>query len=117
MAKNSKSATANKSVRDATAAGNASKSTEGTGAAELVKSQAKIQQGAIEALKQDHRRVGDLFSMICSELNIHTRLEEELSIRPVAKPSTTKISWTRLGWSTTRPRRIASRSCRGALHT
>jgi len=51
-------------------------------------------QSAVEALKQDHRRVEALFSqfenagdghrkeelvaMICTELNIHTRLEEEI---------------------------------------
>jgi hypothetical protein len=51
-------------------------------------------QSAVEALKQDHRRVESLFSqfekagdshrkeelvaMICTELNIHTRLEEEI---------------------------------------
>lgn len=51
-------------------------------------------QSAVEALKQDHRRVENLFSqfeaasdghrkeelvaMICTELNIHTRLEEEI---------------------------------------
>src|SRR3981189_2590638 len=33
--------------------------------------------GAIEAPKQDHRKVG-LLQQICAELIIHTKLEEEL---------------------------------------
>jgi hypothetical protein len=76
-------------------------------------------QSAIEALKQDHRRVEGLFSefesatedkrkqelvaMICAELNIHTRLEEEIFYRPAARRWMTKTSWTRRKSSTMRP--------------
>jgi hemerythrin superfamily protein len=110
MAKSNKSASG-KSARANKAAGDVA----GTGAAQLIKSQpgtstsatallagasqpapasGQSGQSAIEALKQDHRRVEGLFkqfeqssdehrkeelvAMICAELNIHTRLEEAI---------------------------------------
>src|SRR4051812_37361173 len=102
----------NKSAGGAGKTTNPASNTAGTGNTQALKSQSQSTmsaavaglpqletpeaagQSAIDALKQDHRRVEGLFAefetategqrkqelvaMICAELNIHTRLEEEI---------------------------------------
>lgn len=101
MAKSSTQSAGNKQARGTgKAAASPASSTAATASGNLLKAQAASPaaqaggQSAIDALKQDHRRVEGLFSefesatdddrkqelvaTICTELNIHTRLEEEI---------------------------------------
>ncbi|SEP50742.1 Hemerythrin HHE cation binding domain-containing protein, partial [Rhodospirillales bacterium URHD0017] len=112
QAAGNKQGSSNKSAGGAGKTTNPASKTTGTGNAQAVKPQSESTtnaavaglpqpetpeaagQTAIDALKQDHRRVEGLFAefetaterqrkqelvaMICAELNIHTRLEEEI---------------------------------------
>ena len=106
MAKSTTQSAGNKQGSSAAKGSNAAKgsaagkSSAASGTADVLKAQAALPasdstgESAIAALKQDHRRVEELFSefesttedqrkqelvaMVCTELNIHTRLEEEI---------------------------------------